>query len=64
MIFSFKNYINKRHLKPLLFSDFLVKPRVIKVIPKLITCYSLRVRVLFVELYNSCGSILGISVSL
>ena len=29
MIFSYKNSNNKRHLKPLLFSDFLVKPRVI-----------------------------------
>jgi len=28
MIFSYKNYNNKRHLKPLLFSNFLVKPRV------------------------------------
>ena len=30
MIFSYKNYNNKRHLKPLLFSDFFVKPRVKK----------------------------------
>ena len=29
MIFSYKNYINKRYLKPLLFSEVLVKRRVI-----------------------------------
>ena len=30
MTFSYKNYINKRHLKPLLFNNFLVQPRVVR----------------------------------